>query len=376
MGRLETGNAREWLRNFPPFTSYLQQVANGNGIKKCDPKWVDQDPWGSAIFEIVAIEQHRVSVAIGSHLACSKKQRKALIDEKSVNMVLVAFLTFLGARYPSMKGTWTPCQSTDGRDGRKCHHSPYRSWFLNSVADMEDLGRHKHCDERLFGPLVLRPEVEWEGEGEGGNPWKSNPHPLWISTPPADDQDGPTRNNSVRTCEACQFFSKKPTAGPSRRIQELEPLNMIGMDFLGPIKPQCSIGARYVLVVIDYFSRFIWAWATEGAGGSEVERFFEIVFFFMIFRSFGLFLNMGSGDFAEATSLLYQDKRGSLGYFERLPRPIEGGSSGLLETLLIGELLDILWIIDHSLKDLVHSFFINAYHWQLFQTLDWSKCGI
>lgn len=29
--------------------------------------------------------------------------------------------------------------------------------------------------------------------------------------------------------------------------------------------------------------------------------------------------NLGSGGFAEATFLLYQDKRGSLGYFERLP---------------------------------------------------------
>ncbi|CDM29975.1 unnamed protein product [Penicillium roqueforti FM164] len=45
----------------------------------------------------------------------------------------------------------------------------YGSWFLNSAADMGDLGRHRHCDERLFGPLVLCPEAEWEGEGEGGS---------------------------------------------------------------------------------------------------------------------------------------------------------------------------------------------------------------
>lgn len=53
---------------------------------------------------------------------------------------------------------------------------------------------------------------------------------------------------------------------------------MIGMDFLGPIKPQCSTGARYVLMVIDYFSRFVRAWATEGVGGEDVEFFFEHIF--------------------------------------------------------------------------------------------------
>lgn len=50
---------------------------------------------------------------------------------------------------------------------------------------------------------------------------------------------------------------------------------IIGMDFLGPIKPQCGTGARYVLVMIDYFSRFVWAWVTENAGGEELEFFFK-----------------------------------------------------------------------------------------------------
>ena len=35
---------------------------------------------------------------------------------------------------------------------------------------------------------------------------------------------------------------------------------MVGMDFLGPISPRCeATGARYVLLAIDYLSRFVWA---------------------------------------------------------------------------------------------------------------------
>ncbi|OGE53873.1 hypothetical protein PENARI_c007G07174 [Penicillium arizonense] len=54
------------------------------------------------------------------------------------------------------------------------------------------------------------------------------------------------------------FDPESNPAGPHRRIQEFEPMNMIGMDFLGPIQPTCETGARYILVVIDYFSRFVW----------------------------------------------------------------------------------------------------------------------
>ena len=37
-------------------------------------------------------------------------------------------------------------------------------------------------------------------------------------------------------------------------------MDMIRMDFIGPIRPSCEVtGHVYILVVIDYFSRFLWA---------------------------------------------------------------------------------------------------------------------
>ena len=35
---------------------------------------------------------------------------------------------------------------------------------------------------------------------------------------------------------------------------------MVGMDWLGPICPACAItGHQYILILVDYFSRFTWA---------------------------------------------------------------------------------------------------------------------
>ena len=48
-------------------------------------------------------------------------------------------------------------------------------------------------------------------------------------------------------------------------------MSMLGLDFLGPITPACSqTGARYVLIAIDYFSRFTWAGAYKFCTMTEV----------------------------------------------------------------------------------------------------------
>jgi len=49
-------------------------------------------------------------------------------------------------------------------------------------------------------------------------------------------------------------------AGQLRSIIQFKPLDMIGMDYVGPITPACkATGYCYILIVVDYFSRFLWA---------------------------------------------------------------------------------------------------------------------
>lgn len=50
------------------------------------------------------------------------------------------------------------------------------------------------------------------------------------------------------------------------------PLDMIGIDYLGPIKPESKHGSQYVVIIVDYFSRYCWALAVGSATGRNALR--------------------------------------------------------------------------------------------------------
>ncbi len=74
----------------------------------------------------------------------------------------------------------------------------------------------------------------------------------------------PTRVSDVeqfcRTCKTCQLDGPRRISTNFRPILSFKPWAMVGMDWIGPISPPCVVtGWRYILVVVDYFSRFVWA---------------------------------------------------------------------------------------------------------------------
>ena len=74
----------------------------------------------------------------------------------------------------------------------------------------------------------------------------------------------PTRNDDVvrwiATCESCQRVSPIQKSGEIRPIRQLQPMDMWGMDYIGPITLSCAItGAKYILIIVDYFSSFLFA---------------------------------------------------------------------------------------------------------------------
>lgn len=90
----------------------------------------------------------------------------------------------------------------------------------------------------------------------------------------------PTRVKDVHTwvqnCHSCQARSKRPIKTSVQAIQHFAPLSMLGMDWIGPISPPCSItGAVYILLVMDYFSRFAWAKAYIQHTAVEVIDMYE-----------------------------------------------------------------------------------------------------
>ena len=77
----------------------------------------------------------------------------------------------------------------------------------------------------------------------------------------------------VKECEVCEG-KKTPqqTKGPLFSITHPErPFEMLGIDFLGPL-PDTDNGSRYVLVLTDYATRWVEAFATKDMKASTVAR--------------------------------------------------------------------------------------------------------
>ena len=60
-------------------------------------------------------------------------------------------------------------------------------------------------------------------------------------------------------------------------IVHLQPFDMVGLDFIGPITPQSATGNRYIIIMVDYFTRYLFAKAVVSATGASVKCLFESV---------------------------------------------------------------------------------------------------
>ena len=88
----------------------------------------------------------------------------------------------------------------------------------------------------------------------------------------------PTRQKDigqwVSSCRPCQRMTKIEKSGQLRPILQFGPMDMVGMDFIGPINPPCeATGAVYILLVVDYFSRFTFGTALQKADQQATMQF-------------------------------------------------------------------------------------------------------
>ena len=64
-------------------------------------------------------------------------------------------------------------------------------------------------------------------------------------------------------------------------ILALQPIDLLGMDFLSPITPNSLNGSIYIIIAMDYFSRYLFAYATKrNMGIATVEFINQICKFF------------------------------------------------------------------------------------------------
>jgi hypothetical protein len=64
----------------------------------------------------------------------------------------------------------------------------------------------------------------------------------------------------------------RPTKG-LLPILQLQPLDLLGVDFIRPFRPIADSGARYICIAVDYFSRYLWAKALPTATSANALEF-------------------------------------------------------------------------------------------------------
>ena len=79
----------------------------------------------------------------------------------------------------------------------------------------------------------------------------------------------------ARTCHKCQIYADKihVAAGPLNVMTTPWPFSMWGIDMIGMIEPKASNGHRFILVAIDYFTKWVEAVSYTSVTKQVVARF-------------------------------------------------------------------------------------------------------
>ncbi|RDX62834.1 Gypsy retrotransposon integrase-like protein 1, partial [Mucuna pruriens] len=78
----------------------------------------------------------------------------------------------------------------------------------------------------------------------------------------------------VRKCAKCQIYANHLNVAPStlHNLNAPWPFSMWGIDVIGPIEPKASNGHRFILVAIDYFTKWVEASSYSSVPRSTVVR--------------------------------------------------------------------------------------------------------
>jgi hypothetical protein len=76
----------------------------------------------------------------------------------------------------------------------------------------------------------------------------------------------------IKSCEICQKRSKGLGKAPIIPIEITQPFEMYGIDFIGPLK-ETQQGNKYILVIMNYFTKWPEAKALKEATGKNVSEF-------------------------------------------------------------------------------------------------------
>ncbi|RDW59800.1 hypothetical protein BP6252_12887 [Coleophoma cylindrospora] len=175
----------------------------------------------------------------------------------------------------------------------------------------------------------------------------------------------PTRTKDIfeycRSCPSCQALGPvRPTVG-LLPIMHIQPLDMIAIDWIGPFSPVSTSGNKYICVIADYATRWVWAKPTKSARAEDSAHIMrsQVVDTFgwptavysdrgkhFTGKGFGKFLDEGN-----VTQLFAPTSHpASVGFIERIVQLILGG----LRSVLQGR-DDLIYDWDLCLSNIVHA---------------------
>jgi hypothetical protein len=82
----------------------------------------------------------------------------------------------------------------------------------------------------------------------------------------------------IRGCLVCARYGTALRSQTSARVTVNAPMEVLGLDFVGPFPKLDGVGVYYILIAIDYFTRFVWAKATPNAKSETAIDFLGELF--------------------------------------------------------------------------------------------------
>ena len=121
--------------------------------------------------------------------------------------------------------------------------------------------------------------------------------------------------NYIAACQECQKFkyNNAPTANPMQMHLVNEPWHTIGMDIMGPL-PTTARQKRFLLVVVDYFTRWIELFPLKSTTSIEVSK----ILMNEVFSRYGLPKHIVSDNGPQFISNLFKNFCNTLGIKQNL----------------------------------------------------------
>ena len=240
--------------------------------------------WMDRLTEYDYVVHHRPSKAAIMGLADGMSRMPGRYSQPAVaedsERVTMALATISAPTKPST--SVTPVQLSHMKYRKSKWYGRVTSYLLDGPESLKKCGKTEARNVKRLSPKYRLTDQHVIYLEKGGEPSKcALPEEVSGLLKWAHDEHGhfqipitlhklrgqwywPTRTSDIekycRTCRICQMEGPRKKSTTIQSIAKFHPFAMVGMDFLGPISPRCEVtGFAYVLIVVDYFSRFVWA---------------------------------------------------------------------------------------------------------------------